>query len=47
MVKSDRLAKYGKVVKENGKNVLYLKEGVHTTINPIKDNTEEKLFNSK
>ncbi len=47
MVKPERLTKYGKLIKENGKKILYLKEGVHTTINPIKDNTEEKSFNSK
>jgi len=41
LVNQKRLKKYGKLVKskDGGTKILYLKEGVHTTLNPIKDNS--------
>jgi len=40
LVNQKRLKKYGKLVKsKDGTKTLYLKEGVHTTLNPIKDNS--------
>ncbi len=43
-VNPKRLKKYGKLVTyKDGTRTLYLQEGVHTTIQPVKDNIVKPL----
>lgn len=45
LVKAEDLRKYAKFIKssKDGKKTIYLEEGVHTTIHPIKDRQNSKL----